>query len=405
MEYLQDMNVSNYKYSSLDKSPLSKYVLNPYYWTPLAEYLPVYLHANMVTLLGLMGIIVILIITYIVDGLDGRYTWLSWACAIGIWFYSTMDNLDGKQARRTMTSSPLGELVDHGCDAVQCCFGGIVQATGMGLGYSYYTLWVVGIASVPFYFSSWEEYYTKTLYLGYVNGPTEGLLIGSICGIIGAVYGNQIYFLPYSDFEGNLFGSLLYPFKLCVAFFFNMLDMDKEIIALDILVFIMLCAVFIVHVPACIYNVYMTPKRKEPMLLALFKTYPIALFILSGFLLAQVDLIWIPNIFWMTMLACTLSFGVYTTQVILAYIVEKQYPSPSALWSLFSLSLFLKYSDASIQTKTFALYLFTSFFVVYYCYFIESVFLAFCNHLKISWYKVPLENQKQLLNQLQKKNK
>lgn len=27
------------------------------------------------------------------------------------------DNLDGKQARRTKTSSPLGLLFDHGCDA------------------------------------------------------------------------------------------------------------------------------------------------------------------------------------------------------------------------------------------------------------------------------------------------
>jgi len=28
------------------------------------------------------------------------------------------DNLDGKQARRTNTSSPLGLLFDHGCDAL-----------------------------------------------------------------------------------------------------------------------------------------------------------------------------------------------------------------------------------------------------------------------------------------------
>lgn len=29
-----------------------------------------------------------------------------------------MDSIDGKQARRTGTSSPLGELFDHGCDAI-----------------------------------------------------------------------------------------------------------------------------------------------------------------------------------------------------------------------------------------------------------------------------------------------
>lgn len=29
-----------------------------------------------------------------------------------------MDAIDGKQARRTGTSSPLGEFFDHGCDAI-----------------------------------------------------------------------------------------------------------------------------------------------------------------------------------------------------------------------------------------------------------------------------------------------
>ena len=29
-----------------------------------------------------------------------------------------MDAIDGKQARRTGTSGPLGELFDHGCDAI-----------------------------------------------------------------------------------------------------------------------------------------------------------------------------------------------------------------------------------------------------------------------------------------------
>lgn len=34
--------------------------------------------------------------------------------AAALWIYSTFDNVDGKQARRTKSSSPLGELFDHG---------------------------------------------------------------------------------------------------------------------------------------------------------------------------------------------------------------------------------------------------------------------------------------------------
>jgi phosphatidylglycerophosphate synthase len=32
--------------------------------------------------------------------------------------YQNLDALDGKQARRTGNSTPLGELFDHGCDAI-----------------------------------------------------------------------------------------------------------------------------------------------------------------------------------------------------------------------------------------------------------------------------------------------
>lgn len=39
-------------------------------------------------------------------------------CACGVLIYQTFDAVDGKQARRTGQSSPLGQLFDHGCDAV-----------------------------------------------------------------------------------------------------------------------------------------------------------------------------------------------------------------------------------------------------------------------------------------------
>jgi phosphatidylglycerophosphate synthase len=38
--------------------------------------------------------------------------------AILIFCYMFLDNTDGKQARRTNTSSPLGELIDHDCDSL-----------------------------------------------------------------------------------------------------------------------------------------------------------------------------------------------------------------------------------------------------------------------------------------------
>lgn len=39
-----------------------------------------------------------------------------------IFIYSTLDAIDGKQARRTKSSSPLGQLFDHGCDSFSITF-------------------------------------------------------------------------------------------------------------------------------------------------------------------------------------------------------------------------------------------------------------------------------------------
>lgn len=35
-----------------------------------------------------------------------------------MFIYQSLDAIDGKQARRTGTSTPLGELFDHGCDSI-----------------------------------------------------------------------------------------------------------------------------------------------------------------------------------------------------------------------------------------------------------------------------------------------
>jgi len=45
-----------------------------------------------------------------------------------VFTYQNLDNVDGKQARRTGNSTPLGMLFDHGCDA----FGLIFLCLGVG---------------------------------------------------------------------------------------------------------------------------------------------------------------------------------------------------------------------------------------------------------------------------------
>ncbi|ORZ37489.1 CDP-alcohol phosphatidyltransferase-domain-containing protein [Catenaria anguillulae PL171] len=202
-DYLSDRALDNlrlYRYSAVDKSPVSNYILK-HYWNWAVTLFPMWMAPNLITLIGFGFVwLNLLFILILMPDLAGPGpSWIYFSFAAGIWLYSTFDNIDGKQARRTGTSSPLGELFDHGCDALNCSVGAIVQAASLGLGSTWYTGAVAFMTTVAFYFSTWEEYHTGTLYLGYINGPTEGLIIACVMSIISGIYGPAIWHQPASN--------------------------------------------------------------------------------------------------------------------------------------------------------------------------------------------------------------
>ncbi|XP_064982695.1 choline/ethanolaminephosphotransferase 1 isoform X1 [Musa acuminata AAA Group] len=130
-----------------------------------------------ITLMGLMFLVTSAVLGYIysphLDTAPPR--WVHLAHGLLLFLYQTFDAVDGKQARRTNSSSPLGELFDHGCDALTCAFEALAfGSTGM-CGRATFWFWV--IAAVPFYFATWEHFFTNTLILPIINGPTEGLML------------------------------------------------------------------------------------------------------------------------------------------------------------------------------------------------------------------------------------
>ena len=88
-----------------------------------------------------------------------------------------MDNIDGKQARRTGSSSPLGLLFDHACDGLVTVFVGVSLARIYYLGSSAFLLVPFVIGSYPFFLATLEEYYVGSLNLPIINGPNEGCFI------------------------------------------------------------------------------------------------------------------------------------------------------------------------------------------------------------------------------------
>merc|ERR1712157_205664 len=90
-------------------------------------------------------------------------SWLLFMGSIALFVYQTLDAMDGKQARRTQNSTPLGQLFDHWCDC-WCSMSHHSQAMAVLLpGAS--TLSVMGLAGLQtaFYMANWEEYHTGIL--------------------------------------------------------------------------------------------------------------------------------------------------------------------------------------------------------------------------------------------------
>ncbi len=87
-----------------------------------------------------------------------NYTYL--LVGIGIWLFQTLDAIDGKQARRTGSSSPLGQLFDHGCDGVSWAICNMSVVSFLGLGLSFNAVLSIYASIGPFFFTNLLEYYS-----------------------------------------------------------------------------------------------------------------------------------------------------------------------------------------------------------------------------------------------------
>jgi ethanolaminephosphotransferase len=78
--------------------------------------------------------------------------------------------------RRTHQSGPLGELFDHGVDALNTALEVLLFAGATNMGQGWKTVATLFASLLTFYVQTWDEYHTKTLTLGIINGPVEGIL-------------------------------------------------------------------------------------------------------------------------------------------------------------------------------------------------------------------------------------
>jgi len=390
-DYVGEAGLSNlklYKYSAIDKSPIANHVLKPY-WNWAVTLFPLWMAPNLITLCGLGFVLlnVLGVIIWIPDLVGPGPRWLYWSFPLGLWLYSTFDNVDGKQARRTGTSSPLGELFDHGCDALNCSFGSLVFSTALGMGHSYRSAALFLLSVIPFFFSTWEEYHTGVLYLGYINGPTEGLIIACLLQLTSAIAGPEWW----TQDLGNLLEDSVPSF------------IPKGWTPVDILLAAMAFSVCTLHIPASLYNVYGSCRREKSFLSTLPQLFSLVLYTLCAYfwLGSPHSYILKDHHFILFELTLGIVFGRVATKIILAHLTKSKFPMYTVLLIplfggavLTNIPVLLNTGEILTREAEYIyLWAYFIFATVAYLHWAVLVIKGFCSYLKIKCFSIPYGKQ------------
>ncbi|XP_021913069.1 cholinephosphotransferase 1 isoform X4 [Zootermopsis nevadensis] len=201
---LKRLNDHKYSCSSIS---LVDPLLQPW-WNWLVSKTPLWIAPNLITILGLIVNILttLILVWYSPDAKIEAPRWACFVCALGLFVYQSLDAIDGKQARRTGTSNPLGELFDHGCDSISTVFVALSACIAVQLGY--YPSWMFFqcfCAMTLFYCAHWQTYVSGTLRFGKID-VTEAQITIIFIHLMSAIFGPSVWMtkLPWLDVELKL---------------------------------------------------------------------------------------------------------------------------------------------------------------------------------------------------------
>ena len=131
--------VRSYKYTSPDDTLLESLILNRFWAFAVRAFVPEWIAPNLLTFVGFLhALAAYALLLAHSPALDGSAPpWVYVACAACLFVYQTMDGMDGKQARRIGAGGPLGEVVDHGADAIASCVYGVFLVDVFGIGWEF----------------------------------------------------------------------------------------------------------------------------------------------------------------------------------------------------------------------------------------------------------------------------
>ena len=179
---------STYTYTPAQGSLMFRYVLEPAY-ARMVNYLPRWLTPNAMTTIGILltGSAAAVMMKSFHESTELSREVLILIAFLNL-LYMTLDNLDGKQARRLNLSSAIGEYLDHGGD----CWTSLLSTWCMfrlaGAPFPEYTIVILSIVTVLVHLYHLET--GKTTLGGDFFSADEGMLTFAVVPLIHAFFPN-----------------------------------------------------------------------------------------------------------------------------------------------------------------------------------------------------------------------
>lgn len=170
-----------------DNSQLAR-LLQPF-WNASLALVPARMAPNTLTVLGSAAVVVPTVLAVMTSPTltTPLPAWLIALQILGIFVFQTLDALDGKQARRTGASSPLGSWLDHALDifTMQLVLIGVCASLQAGLGVAAWAMLAGTLLNN--YLLHWESSHTRALILGNGTSITEAQAMAMVVHAIAIV--------------------------------------------------------------------------------------------------------------------------------------------------------------------------------------------------------------------------
>jgi len=206
--------LKHHKYQTTGYTVLDTYVMN-HFWEAFVKLIPLWMAPNLVTLIGFLCILssYVLMTFYDVTYSQQLPSSVLLYAAFTHFAYQTLDACDGKHARRTGNTSPLGMLMDHGCDSLTSTILILSITQALGLGHDFNLRMLAFGIWTGFYVATWEEYHTHWCRTQVFNfGVTENQIFAMWLLVMAALRGLPFYeqAIDFSSFSLELRVVFLY---------------------------------------------------------------------------------------------------------------------------------------------------------------------------------------------------